>query len=356
MTAEFWRQGSTPVPYVDIGSFAQRLESAGWHGLCVGEAPGILPDPYVVLALAARATATLQLGTAVSVPIRHPIQAANAMAAVNGLAPARTMTFCLGRGDGAMKVLQRGPMRVAVFRSYVEDVRSYLHNDVVVTGDGQTTMARLRQVDPSAGSASPRIDVAATGPKMVSIAAAVADSVTFSVGADPARLRSCIQLLRDAGTDCEGDGAPLPYGCFVQLAVTGEWQSADEARQAIRGLVMTHARFSAYGGRPLPDMSSADRDPTMAAVEAMEESLTAASSAAGPGVYGPGVVRSSPAQLSDDFLDRFAIVGPPAYCAERLQELIELGVWRIVIGTTSVGETEKNACLIADHVFPLVRQ
>jgi 5,10-methylenetetrahydromethanopterin reductase len=350
-SVQFWRQGCTPVPFVDIGSLALRFERAGWDGLCVGEAPGILPDPYVVLGLAARATTTLQLGTAVSVPIRHPIHTANAMATVSGIDPGRTMTFCLGRGDGAMKVLQRGPVGVEDFRCYVADVRRYLDGDVVETGDGQTTMARLQQVDPSVAPARPRIDVAATGPKMVAVASAVADSVTFSVGADPERLRSCIQLLSDARPGLP----PMPYGCFIQLAVTGEWQSAAEARQAIRGLVMTHARFSAYGGQPLPSVASADRDPTIAAVTAMDESLTADGSSAGPGVYGPGVIRSSPAQLPDDFLDRFAIVGPPSYCADRLQELIELGVWRIVIGTTSVGETERNASLIAEHVFPLVR-
>ena len=73
---EFWRMGATPVPCTDIGELARGFEAAGWDGLAVGEAAGLLPDPYVVLGLAAAATTTLKVGTAVAVPLRHPLLAA----------------------------------------------------------------------------------------------------------------------------------------------------------------------------------------------------------------------------------------------------------------------------------------
>ena len=60
MPAEFWRMGATPVPCAGIGDFARAFEASGWDGLAVGEAHGLLPDPYVVLALAAAATTTLE--------------------------------------------------------------------------------------------------------------------------------------------------------------------------------------------------------------------------------------------------------------------------------------------------------
>ena len=50
MSAEFWRMGATPVPCAEIGRFAREFEASGWDGLAVGEAHGLLPDPYAVLA------------------------------------------------------------------------------------------------------------------------------------------------------------------------------------------------------------------------------------------------------------------------------------------------------------------
>ena len=97
------------------GRFAREFEASGWDGLAVGEAHGLLPDPYVVLALAAAATTTLKVGTAVAVPLRHPLLAADAMATLQGVSGGRA-SFSLGRGDGAMKVLQQKPMPVARVR------------------------------------------------------------------------------------------------------------------------------------------------------------------------------------------------------------------------------------------------
>src|SRR5919109_5277903 len=110
MTAtRFWRMGATPVPATEIGRLARAFEDSGWDGLAVGEAHGLLPDPYVLLGVAAAATTTLKIGSAVAVPLRHPLLAASAMASVQTISNGRAR-FCLGRGDGAVKVLQQKPM------------------------------------------------------------------------------------------------------------------------------------------------------------------------------------------------------------------------------------------------------
>ena len=125
MRTEFWRMGGTPVPATEIGRFAQQFEEWGWDGMAVGEAHGLLPDPYVVLSQAAAATTTIKVGTAVAVPLRAPLLAASSMATLHALSGGRA-SFSLGRGDGAMKVLRRGPLKVAEFDAYVHDVQAYL--------------------------------------------------------------------------------------------------------------------------------------------------------------------------------------------------------------------------------------
>src|SRR5256885_9247603 len=74
---EFWRMGATPVPSSEIGRFAREFEASGWDGLAIGEAHGLLPDPYVLLGVAAVATTTLKVRSAVAGPPRAPPLAAS---------------------------------------------------------------------------------------------------------------------------------------------------------------------------------------------------------------------------------------------------------------------------------------
>ena len=237
----FWRMGATPVPATEIGRLAGALEESGWDGLAIGEAHGLLPDPYVLLGVAAGATTSLRLGTAVAVPLRHPLLAADAMATVHAMSGGRSR-FVLGRGDGAMKVLQREPMPVSAFEEYLRALMGYLHRREVEYDGAVSSMSRLDDIDPSLAVAPAEISVAATEPRMIAAAARWADGIDFSVGADVERLRSPSAFLaRDACVSAGRDPSELNFGCFVQVAVT---DGEDEMTEAVRGLIITHARFS----------------------------------------------------------------------------------------------------------------
>jgi 5,10-methylenetetrahydromethanopterin reductase len=355
VTAEFWRMGATPVPSAEIAEIARRHEGWGWDGLAVGEAHGLLPDPYAVLAVAAAGTSTLKLGTAVAVPLRHPLLAAGAMATLQGLSNGRA-SFSIGRGDGAMKVLQRGPMRVAEFDSYVRRVQGYLRREDVEIDGVVSTIARADDIDPSLEHPPPALHVAATGPRTIEVAARWADGVSFSVGADVDRLRRAIARARGACHDAGRDPDTLSLGCYVQVAVTDEDDAA--AREAIRGLVVTHARFSGFEPRAAVDVDSSDHGRYRAAVERMETVYhdPRGGVARTPGGR-PGEVDFYPREAgADDLIDRFAIAGPAAYCAERLQEIVDLGVRRVYVGTRAVGVDldERNAERIGRHVLSLL--
>jgi 5,10-methylenetetrahydromethanopterin reductase len=68
---------------------------------------------------------------------------------------------------------------------------------------------------------------------------------------------------------------------------------------------------------------------------------------------------SHAAQLPDEFLDRFAVVGPADRCTERLRELLGLGLGRIVVvpGSRDADPqalAESNA-RFASEVLPALR-
>jgi 5,10-methylenetetrahydromethanopterin reductase len=340
MTAtRFWRMGATPVPGTEVGRLAQAFEQSGWDGLALGEAHGLLPDPYVLLGAAAAATSTLGLGTSVAVPLRHPLLAAGAMATVQALSAGRAR-FVVGRGDGAMKVMQREPMPVAEYERYLRALIGFLGRDEVEVDGALMSMARLDDLDPSMAIAAPEISVAATGPRMIAAAARWADGIDFSVGADVGRLRACITTAREACEAAGRDPETLALGCYLQVAIA---DGDDDAAEAVRGLIVTHARFSGNF--------------TSRAAEVMEAVLT--SSRGGVTRTGrPGELAFYPKEaLELDQVMRFGIIGPVAECAERLREIVGLGFANIYIGTRAVGVDidERNTLRIGRELLPRVR-
>ena len=260
MSVEFWRMGATPVPVSEIGRFAREFEASGWDGLAVGEAHGLLPDPYATLAVAAEATTTLKVGTAVAVPLRHPLLAAGAMATVQGLSGGRAR-FCLGRGDGAVKVLRQKPMRVAEFEDYLRRLQGFLRRENVDLEGVPVSMARIDDIDPSLDVPRPHVDVAATGPEDDRDGGPPRgrDQLLRRCERRPApkAIDGAREVCRDAGKEPDA----LELGCFVQVAVTDDDDAS--AREVIRGLVVTHARFSGFepGRRatsPTSSMASTD--------------------------------------------------------------------------------------------------
>lgn len=355
MTVEFWRMGASPVPVSDTGRLAREFEADGWDGLAVGEAHGILPDPYAALAAAASLTTTLKVGTAVAVPLRTPFLTASAMASIHAISGGRTR-FCLGRGDGAMKVLGRGPVPVRTFTTYLEQLQGFLRGEEVDVDGTPTSLVRMPVIDNSYRLPKVPVDVAVTGPRMIATAARLADGVSFAVGADVERLRHCIQQARAAREEAGLDPDALALGCYVQMAVdTG---NPEEARRAVRGLVMTHARFSAYEGKALADVAKDDHEQIRGAVKAMNETLHSAQRTIGRARRDrANEVDFYPESIDDQFLERFGIVGSAEYCAGRLREIMDLGITRIFIGTRGVGvdPQEHNTSRIGREVLRRLR-
>jgi 5,10-methylenetetrahydromethanopterin reductase len=196
---------------------------------------------------------------------------------------------------------------------------------------------------------------------MIDLAARWAEGVSFSVGADTDRLRDCIELARRACEAAGRDPGTLTLGCFVQAAVCDDDESDRfRARDAIRGLIITHSRFSGFEGRALPGVAGDDRQPIRRALDGMEGVLR--SSRGGtrrrPG-GAPGELDFYPSDAVDDgFVERFGIIGGAEHCAQRLQEILNLGITRLYIGTRAVGVDleERNTLRLGREVLPLLRR
>jgi len=162
--------------------------------------------------------------------------------------------------------------------------------------------------------------VAATGPKVISIAAEYCDRVTFALGADPRRLRWAIEIARAERPD-------VALGAYVIVVVDDD---RERALALSKGGIATFARFSAMHGRVYGDLEEGDEKVILEVPKAYDMNRHARS--------GPQGDVITPA-----FAERFAIIGPAGQCAERLQELVELGITRFHVGGASRGEDPEQA-------------
>src|SRR4051794_23740126 len=99
--------------------------------MVVVDSQNLAGDPYVSLALAARETSALHLGTGVTNPAtRHPAAAAAAIASVHVASGGRAH-FGVGRGDSALAHLGMAPAPIAELERFVRITRAYLRGEAV---------------------------------------------------------------------------------------------------------------------------------------------------------------------------------------------------------------------------------
>ena len=335
---------------------AQEIEAAGWDGMLVVDSQNLSGDPYVSLALAAAAT-TLGTGVTNSVT-RHAAATATAITSVNRVSNGRAV-LGIGRGDSALAHLGRAPARLAQFERYLRQLQTYLRGESVgfeeidIPTDVAPPMSALELHDAPpasriawiAGGAKVPVEVAASGPKVIALAALHAERVMFTLGADVERLAWGIALARQtrqaAGLDPDG----IAFGAYVNLGCHGDIAAA---RGLVRGGLTTFARFSVMHGKANGPVSTGDR----AVLEALRSNYDMRAHTRGDS--------RQAATLTDDFVDRFAIVGPPDRCIERLRSLAALGLDKVAISGGMRGANVDAAVvgrqLVAEHVLPGMRR
>jgi 5,10-methylenetetrahydromethanopterin reductase len=349
---EFW----IPADQMDVpsfGAYAAMLEADGWDGLTVGDTQCMRPDPFVTMTVAALATTTLRFSIATSNPVtRHPSVAATAIASVAELAPGR-VTFGVGRGDSALAHVGGAPASVETFEHFLSVVRSYLSGDRLPfhairewlpTADVSTLELGHAPADSWLGwrgQAPVRIpiEVYGTGPRVLAAGARQADKVTFGVGADPRRVTWAVRVLNEARR-AAGSRGDLLLGAIVCM---GPFEDMERARRSVGNALATSARFAVMGGPVAGPLREGEGDVYRSIVRRYDMDRH--------GGFGDQV-----AALTDEFVDRNAIVGSPDRCVARLLELHELGVDSFHVapplGDASEEDRREGYRRIADEVIP----
>ena len=281
-----------------MAELARRVESWGFAGLQVADSQSLNADVWMELALAAAATKRIALGPGVTNPVtRHLAVTASCAATLQAESGGRAV-LGIGRGDTALTRIGRQPVSPAQLERALVALQGYLRGEDVSLDGARSRLEWVR----TDGLPKVPLCVAASGPRVIELAARHADRLDLAVGAEPARLRVAVEQARRAG-----DGSELSLGAFLNVAVH---RDRAVARALIRGSAGILATFAAPHAQ----------------------------------------------QLDDEFIDRFALAGPPEELLERLAELAGIGIARVVIMPGSLDAdpgavTESNA-MFAEDVLP----
>jgi 5,10-methylenetetrahydromethanopterin reductase len=342
---------------------AAEIEAAGWDGMLVVDSQNLSGDPYVCLALAAAATTRLGLGTGVTNSVtRLAAATASSISSVQRVSGGRAV-LGIGRGDSALAHLGRAPARLKQFETYLRQLQAYLRGDAVDFGEidipsewaPPMSDLHLHDAPPDSrigwiaegtqkGERKVPVEVAASGPKVIALGALHAERVMFTVGADLGRLQWGIDLARQARRAAGLDPDGVQFGAFINMACHRDIAAA---RAVVRGGLTTYARFSVMHGKANGPVSEKDRAQleTLVSNYDMKQHTRADSRQAGT--------------LTDDFVDRFAIVGTPQRCIERLKSLAGLGLDKVSISGGTRGASAEDAAvsrdLIVKEVIPAMR-
>src|SRR6476469_3262511 len=231
--------GVTVVPSVSDWQLFVDLETMGYDCAWAADSQMLYSDAYAVLALAARNTSRIRLGTGVSVaPTRLAPVTAHSIASINQRAPGRVF-LGIGTGHTAMRVMGQDPMKAGPVREYLRVLRALLHGEEVDYDLGGVRQS-IRFLHADRGFidvAHPvPIYVAADGPLALKAAGAYGDGRVCSHNQTRARLQKSLETMRQ-GAAAVGRSFPdsfhtaaLTYACVLK---PGEKPTSDRVTVAI---------------------------------------------------------------------------------------------------------------------------
>ena len=342
-----------------ITKAAEAAEAGGWAGLSVVDSQNLSGDAFIALAMAATVTKRLKLQTGVTNPItRAAATLAAAAASVQSISKGR-MVVGIGRGDSALAHLGRAPARLKPFERYLSHLQAYLSGahvpfeeleDISTTAAPPMSELQLAEApadshiawieQTQAGDRKVPVEVAATGPKVIALAARTSDRVMFALGAVPERLAWGIDIAKEARRAAGLDPDAIKFGAYVTC---GCHPDIETARDLVRGGLSVQTRFGVMHGKTSGPLTESQKEVMHKLRDSYNMNLHTKAESEQANV------------LTPEFIDEYAIIGMPERIVERVKDLEALGIDKLIMTGTRSGvsvDADKARDLLEREVLP----
>jgi len=296
-------------PIRKIVELAQEAEEAGFDHLWLSDSQAIFKELYVTLTAIALNTHRIGIGPIATNPrTRHPTVTAAAMAAVDELAPGRTI-LSLSPGGSANRAVGWKPSTVKECKEAIETIREFWSGNTLRFGDQQTKFRWPGRRIP--------IYFTSSGPRMLAMAAGLVDGVNLSAGAFAAGVRHKMEYVRRAAADANRKPADLQIGCEVSCCLSN---NPEIARQLIKPIIVNMGAGSAE----LFELAGIALDQ-----EQFREVHATQSDLLHSDRWDDAVAAS--ACVTEEMVDKLVLAGKPEDCIPKLKALEAEGVHHIDI-------------------------
>jgi probable F420-dependent oxidoreductase len=308
-------------------ALARQAEAAGFGHGWLFDSHVLWRDPYPLLTLIARETTSLRLGTCVTNPAtREPSVTASSLAVLQEISGGR-FDLGIGRGDSAIRVLGKPPTTMATLEEAVHVIRA-LAEGRPIEHEGATL-----QLTWSTGHRLP-VWIAGYGPVALKMTGRVADGAMLQI-ADPDLIRWFVDQVRaSAGRD--------PHAVRIMSAAPAHVGDLADGRDRVRW-------FPALVGNHVVDLVNKYQGE-------LPEALThyVRGREGYDYLHHAEVGSSNAAFVTDDIVDRFAIVGDVAAHIAKLRVLAEAGVDQFNVYLMN-GNEEEQLEIYGREIIPALR-
>jgi 5,10-methylenetetrahydromethanopterin reductase len=187
------------------------------------------------------------------------------------------------------------------------------------------------------------IYLAAEGPRTLELAGEVADGVIVNLGLQPALIRDALARVQAGAQRAGRDPASLDLWTLVRVNVIDDVRAGiDEIKMELASSAHHVFRFTLEGKDVPPEFAERIRRVQRGYQPAAHEQLGPSPNAA--------LLDADPALLGY-LADRFAVVGPPAACVEKLSAAAAAGITGFLF-TGFVPDRPRLIRLLGERILP----
>jgi probable F420-dependent oxidoreductase len=295
-------------PYQHWLELIQLAESHGFEYAWTYDSHVLWQESIPTLAVAARETSKIKLGHFVTNPAtRDPTVLASSYATLHDISNGR-MAMGIGRGDSAVRVVGRQPMKVAEFEQALRMIKEFMNGREVNWNDKELQLKWVRPELPPIP-----MWVAGYGPKALGVAGRVGDGVIIQL-ADPEIISWIMDTARKAAEEEGRDPSQLKCIVGAPSHVTDDLADARDQVRWFPAMVSNHVMdlIERYGtdGSSVPKALT-DYVQARKFYDYNDHSRVGAK-------HGEFV--------TDEICDRFCVIGNSEQITAKLRELEAVGV------------------------------
>lgn len=209
-----------------------RAEQAGFQQGWVWDSHVLWQECYSLLGYLAAKTSTLEFGTCVTNPrTRDVTVVASAFATLSQILNGRRIMCGIGKGDSAVRLMKRGPVKLAALEEAVDTIRAMTRGEPVVIDGVPVHMKWAKGGVP--------IYIAAYGPNALRLVGRKGDGVIFQIG-DPFFVEWAMQHIREGAREAGRDMSQITIHCSVVSVITSDLAAARDQVRWFPAMVGNH--------------------------------------------------------------------------------------------------------------------